>query len=612
MARAVGLHFGHDASVACCTEQGLVSFYSKERHSRVKHAMGLSTDEIVSVLGEAVDSVIGLTTTQGVPIFFDDRISISVRDSSQVEPARFFNNLSADHPYHSFFRWADRAKYQGVMIDHELFPWHRRHNREYFRSYDTIGAISSVGDLSHKDMALDVELSIDNRKFAARFYDHHFAHALYAAHQASFDTPAIIVTGDGGTGPSFSGGGLYFWTPGQGLAPITPLDGWLGSFYTAVSMLIGFDEASGPGKLMGLAPYGRPVYFDEKLVGTFFEVSCGHKLTFAQILSRWISDCGLPYTKFKKWDLGTCIPDEFAADVAASVQAIFEINIVRLIRACISVAERCDFQFRNIVLSGGTALNCPSNSNICSVTGVNVIAPPGVNDEGLSIGASIAAYFDKAGRYPRPPDNTGEAVFVGPVPDVREYERIAMANMWSRGSDDDDIARVVDLIVSGELVGVFAGRSELGPRALGGRSIIGSPTSIDVWRKINSVKGREQWRPLAPAVLADESYRYFSRGPAQSSYMLFNYRCDVKNLEAVTHFDHSSRVQHVTMDNRVLYDVLCALRARGFPPIVVNTSFNGPGRPIVETFQDALYEAQTIGIRHVITDCGFFSQQQKA
>lgn len=610
--QAAGFHFGHDASGAVVDATGIRRFLDKERRSRVKHAMALSTDDLREVLhGVPHQTFVGISSTQELPIFFSEEVEIAIDGSKPIKMADYFGRVSADHHYRKFITWMpDAASRKGLYVAEGLFPFRSRFNEGFNRSYEALGGTSgqfvSMAEGQHRDASL----TLDGRTFRARFYQHHYLHAYYAAWAASASNPALVITGDGGIGPSYFGGGIYFWNPGTKLQPVTPTDGWLGYFYDTVGTTLGFDLSGAAGKLMGLAPYGRPLYFDQSMVGTRWQVMDDYELSIEKVVQRWLARFGIDAKKLPRWDPFSDTPPTLIADIAASAQLILEKNIQELVSAAQKVARRAGFKYEAIVLSGGVALNCPANSNLAVTMGRPVAVPPAVNDEGLSIGAAMAAYFDLTGSHPAPPPTFADNVYLGTDVTTSEVVEASARHGWTLVGDGDPIETTARLLLSDEPVGLCVGKAEVGPRALGHRSILTNACSPDTWRAANRLKRREPWRPFAPAVLMERSAEYFDRGPEESRYMLFNYRCNSKRLPAITHYDHSARVQHVSPETGLLFDVLTKLEALGAPPVVLNTSFNGPGVPIVDSAEDAFAEATRLGLDHILTEHGLYRRNE--
>ena len=604
---SLGFHFGHDASAAHLDDHGMRRFLNKERVCRVKHALGLSSTDLRDMLRESRPGTpIGLSSTQDVPIFFDNTVDISI-EGAQTQPARqFFDRIAPNHPYHRQSGWdPDIAARRSVMVPESDFYYETYANGGCTASYEAlamVGFADPVLNVWHRKTAL---LQFEGAQWPATFYQHHLLHAFYAAYAMSPTRPALIVTGDGGAGPSFAGGGVYLWTPPGDLQPVAPVDGWLGEFYTAVSEICGFDPVGGPGKLMGLAPYGRPIYVDPALVGTRRQITREGVLSVPYAAGAWLNRCDVDFGALSAWNRHDRHPPGLVADVAASAQAIVELNQVKLLRAAVAIARRCRHEYDAVLLCGGLALNCPANSVLNEVLPAPVLVPPAVNDEGLSIGAAVAAFRDQHQRLPAALPSFADHVYVGSCPTEGEIATASEALGWRIIAPPASmVPEAARRLAEGAIIGLCSGRSELGPRALGHRSILADPCRAEIWDAVNVVKRRESWRPFAPAVLLEDAAAWFDRGPAFSPFMLFNFRCLTKQFPAVTHYDHTARVQHVTRETGLLFDLLQSMRDLGRPPVLLNTSFNGPGSPIAESIHDALVEASQLGLSYVLTDFG--------
>ena len=606
--QAIGLHFGHDASGSVLDQGGLTLFLNKERRTRVKHAMGLSSGDLRELLeGAPPDAVLGLSSTQMVPMFHDSDVQIGLAGGEAMGAESFFGRIPASHPYRQRMTWRPDFLALGGTLVRENFPYYSLANEGFNQSYAALGMVGAQTPALSGAMQAEGELRLDGRTYRARFYQHHYLHAQYAAYAVSPDRPALILSADGGAGPSFAGGGVYFWTPGQKLQPITPTDGWLGEFYDTTASMLGLGDSGGAGKLMGLAPYGRPIYFDAALLGTRWQVTDQYRIGMREVIQRWFARQRIDAAKLVAWNSFDETPPTLVADIAASAQLLLEHNVLEILRAAQAIARRAGFPYEQIALTGGLALNCPANSNLSVIQDVPVVVPAAVNDEGLSIGAAVAAYFDGYGVYPKPAADFAEAVYLGA--DILQPDVLVAAERhgWRRAQGVDPLKHTCALLLGDQAVGICSGRSEVGPRALGHRSILANPASTGSWAAVNRLKRREPWRPFAPAVLQSESAAYFDRGPAESRYMLFNYRSRTQTLPAVTHFDHTSRLQHVGPETGLLYHLLLAMTEAGAPGVVMNTSFNGPGVPIVETAEDAFAEATRLGLGYILTDFGLFA-----
>lgn len=299
---------------------------------------------------------------------------------------------------------------------------------------------------------------------------------------------------------------------------------------------------------------------------------------------QWFSIKGIPLQKF---DFQTsALPPNVAADIAASTQKMFSASVINVIETAETIAGAMRFDHEVIALSGGCALNCPTNSEAAMRFGKKVAIPPAVNDEGNSVGAALACAHIRYGERPRPPGGLSEIAYKGRSYEIGPSLREKATKYHT--IQGDPASALAAALADGATAGVFYGEAEIGPRALGHRSIVASPLLADNWRKLNVIKSRELWRPFAPMVLDEDVHRYFEGCPSDSYYMLFNAKVISPELPAITHRDGSSRIQVVNPQCGFVHALLLAFRALTGHGVLINTSFNGRGEPIVETPEDAL------------------------
>jgi carbamoyltransferase len=447
------------------------------------------------------------------------------------------------------------------------------------------------------------------------FAEHHQSHAASAFFASPF-AEAAVLTMDGVGEWTTTSAGLG---RGNHLEILKELHfpHSLGLLYSALTYHLGFKVNSGEYKVMGLAPYGEPKYVD-----LFFDHLLDLKAdgTFRLDMDYFDYCTGLTMTneKFDRlFGASPRKPDELLIqrhmDVAASLQKVTEEVMLRLSR---SLARETGA--RNLCLAGGVALNCVGNGKLLRDGAFERIwIQPAAGDAGGAVGAALTAYHLYAGK-PRHANggNGADAMagsYLGPsfAQDEIEQRLTAAGAAFERCEDDALIARTVDGLVAGNAVGWFQGRMEFGPRALGARSIIADPRSPQMQKALNlRVKYRESFRPFAPAVLREDVADWFELDE-DSPYMLLvadvveRRRRQMTNEEqllfgidklnvprseipAVTHVDYSARVQTVHRDtNPRFHDLLSAFKARTGCPVLVNTSFNVRGEPIVCTPEDA-------------------------
>lgn len=445
------------------------------------------------------------------------------------------------------------------------------------------------------------------------FSEHHFSHAASAFYPSPFDE-ALVLTLDG----------VGEWaTTTVALGKGNELDivkeinfpHSLGLLYSAFTYYIGFRVNSGEYKLMGLAPYGNPKYkalILEQMVhvaedGSFWlnQKYFGYCFSLTMITDQFCQLFGHPVRTPE-----TDALSQFHMDIAASIQAVIEEVMLRLTRSLAT-----EYQVKNLCLAGGVALNCVANGKLAKERVFeNIWIQPAAGDAGGSVGAAMALWHDHF-RQPRITANQDamKGSYLGP-----EYSQISIEEALDKCGAiyqveelDKLLDLTVDALVANSAVGWFQGKLEFGPRALGNRSILGDPRSADMQKNLNlKIKFRESFRPFAPSVLGDY-YRDWFDLRTESPYMLLVDRVNEKYLvndskvdsqregvdkinavrstiPAVTHVDNTARVQTVHKEtNPRYYALIEKFNKRTGCPIVVNTSFNIRGEPIVNTPEDA-------------------------
>jgi carbamoyltransferase len=284
--------------------------------------------------------------------------------------------------------------------------------------------------------------------------------------------------------------------------------------------------------------------------------------------------------------------DPINADLAASTQMLFEECYLQAVRATKGLLHNSGIESDNLCLSGGTALNCPSNSRIFQGGSFgSMFIEPSCGDEGLAIGGALYVHHhlfqNPVSRDPRRlPLSPYLGLEIREADVRRALEACASGIRYEKRSDNPEQA--ARDIHGNKIIGWFEGRSESGPRALGHRSIVANPMHRENWERVNRIKQREVWRPFAPSVLEEESPNWFKGLPHPSPYMLFTGQVISSSLPAITHVDGSSRIQTVDSSAGDYYRMIKAFHRLSGVPVVLNTSLNGPGEPIVETPEQAL------------------------
>jgi carbamoyltransferase len=436
---------------------------------------------------------------------------------------------------------------------------------------------------------------------------HHLAHAASAYYFSGFNN-ATILTVDG----SGEYEATVVWRVKNGefekVASIPTVYGSLGTLYERICAKIGYDFLEGPGKVMGLAPYGKASKYYEKLK-SFIRFDDGDYPFRFFVPGKWkvkgtIADYVLPYEFIANslypgdrvpWSPhGDLHPD--AIDLAWAVQAVTEEVMLHLARwAKENVGED------KLGLAGGVALNAKANMVIhYSKTFNDIFIFPAANDAGTPIGAAAYVYEHVlGGKMKRQRLRT---VYLGPEYSDEEVKKVVERGGWNARYVGDDVNEVVDLVVKGHVVAWYQGRAELGPRALGNRSIIADPRRRDMWGVVNRIKGREWWRPLAPSLLEEDANKYFiDPVPHQFMILMFKYKpemCEV--VPAVCHVDQTARPQTVSKEeNKTWYELIKAFKDETGEGIILNTSFNLAGEPLVETPQDAIKSYALGGLKAI-------------
>jgi carbamoyltransferase len=350
----------------------------------------------------------------------------------------------------------------------------------------------------------------------------------------------------------------------------------LGCFYFLLTRAM-FPGEGNEGKVMGLAPYGDPHALD--LPPLIVE----REKVF--IPSAWL-EVFKERSRFKFFVNGSGSFQE-CADLAAAGQRCFEDALLSLAR----MLHR-ETNMKNLCFTGGTALNCVANGRLLRESPFErIFVPPSPHDGGTALGCALYGWIE---HLHMPGDFRWVNDFLGPEP-----ETAAAVEQLLRKDDglvvekpDDLIEKMVDLLVSGRIVSLFQGRSELGPRALGHRSILADPRLPRIRSWINrNVKGRELFRPLAPAVLLEAASTFFEiDSPVPFMQFAASVRPEYRELiPAVTHVDGTARLQTVSRDeDPFFYSLIKAFEARTGIGVLLNTSFNGKGEPIVETPHEAI------------------------
>ena len=572
----------HDSAAVLLQDGVIVAAAHEERFSRKKHDDSFPAQAVAYVLSEA-----GLSIPELTAIAFYDK------------PLLKFERLL--ETYHAF---APRGltsflSAMPVWIKEKLFM-----KKMLWDEFEKLAG----GELRHRPPLL--------------FPEHHLSHAASAFYPSPFDEAAILTidgVGEWATTTIGHGRGKEI-----SIRRELPFPHSIGLLYSAFTYFLGFKVNSGEYKLMGLAPYGNPT---GEAVPRFRQLILDHLVD--------LRDDGSVVLNMTYFDFATgmkmCHNDKWQAlfglakresesdfsqaymDLALAIQQVTEEMVLRLARTARELTGS-----RNLVMAGGVALNCVANGKLLQA-GIfdGLWIQPAAGDAGGALGAAYAAHHIWRGQERRPNPEGKDAMrgsYLGPEFSELDIQRLCrkyQAPAEHFTTFEALTAKVAALLADGQIVGWCQGRLEWGPRALGNRSILGDPRHPEMQKRLNlKIKYREGFRPFAPSVLAEEAADYFElsgpspymllvapvrearRTPEPANYTslpmydrLYHLRSD---LPAITHVDYSARIQTVHQETNPRYwQLINAFKALTGCALVVNTSFNVRGEPIVCTPEDA-------------------------
>jgi carbamoyltransferase len=421
-----------------------------------------------------------------------------------------------------------------------------------------------------------------------RFVDHHLAHAISAYAYSGFDEAAVLVIDGRG---AYEATSLWRGKAGR-LEPIwtIPFPNSLGLFYAQFTHFLGFTPFSDEWKVMGLAPYGEPgVDLSELIASDKFL----YRIAMRKLLGESSSPAAHLATRFgppREPESEIKLRDK---NIAYAVQDACERAMLALAREAVTRTGS-----RNLCLAGGVALNSKANGKILASGIVDeLFIQPAASDDGACLGAVLAPYLDRGGELP-----------------IRKMRHASLGNEYSDAEIEKTLAtyklrakRVENpaataacLLARGKIIGWFQGRMEFGPRALGNRSILADPRDPKMTERVNNaVKFREWWRPFAPSILAEAAHE-FLESATDSPFMILTAQVRPEKravIPAVTHADGSARPQTVERDVNPLYwNLIREFEKLTGVPVVMNTSFNLRGEPIVASPTDAVRTFYTSGL----------------
>ena len=563
--------FFHDSAASLIIDGEIIAAAQEERFSRIKHDESFPVNSINYVLGE------------------------SKLELHQVDHIVFFEKpfLKFERLLETYLAFAPRG----------------------FKSFSLSMPIWLREKLFMKKFLFDKLKELDSKYLDINkisFSEHHYSHAASAYYPSPFKE-AIILTLDGvgewATSTVALGKGNNLKMLKEIYFPHS-----LGLLYSAFTYYTGFKVNSGEYKLMGLAPYGNPKYKNKildalidlkddgsfKLNMKYFNYATGLTMT-----NKNFSDLfGLPVR-----DPNNNKIEQFHMDIASSIQAVTEEIVLRMVKALVK-----EYKIKNLCLAGGVALNCVVNGKILKNKLVeNIWVQPAAGDAGGSLGAALAYWYSELQKPRKNYKDQMKGSYLGPKFNDTEIKNKLdefKAN-YKKLNTEELISLTARELANKKTVGWFQGRMEFGPRALGGRSILGDPRSEEMQKQLNlKIKFRESFRPFAPSVLREDVNEWFEMNN-DSPYMLLVSevkkdkqikmktdedklfgieKLNIKrsSIPAVTHVDYSARIQTVHKETNLrYYNLIKEFKKNTNCPVLVNTSFNVRGEPIVCTIEDA-------------------------
>ncbi|CAB5283820.1 carbamoyltransferase [Burkholderia multivorans] len=552
----LGINAAFHDSAACLVRDGVVvAAAEEERFTHVKHAkrpVPFSTWELPY---HAIDyclaeAGIALADVQHVAYSYDPWLELDRRAGQPsltlpLEPSAHARPPGGESPWHPLFLSSI------VNAPRQLAGGAPHHLQRRFRGVTHDGP------------------------FRWHFVEHHLAHEASAFLAAPYERCAVM-TMDGRGERATTSYGVFDGRTYRRIAQVD-LPHSLGLLYERVTRYLGFLHSSDEYKVMALASYGKPIYADQMRQLVRYRGDGRYDVDEADLVALFgpARDRGGPIT-----------PNH--CDIAHALQLVLEETTLRAVEWL--AAETGEKQ---LAMAGGVALNCVMNARIRDRGPFDdVWVQPAAGDAGTALGAALWTDFRERGARG---DWRMDHAYLGPSFEDDAIEAFIREAQLPYRRLNDVAAQTAALLAQNRVIGWFQGRMEFGPRALGARSILASPIDPDMQRKLNRIKDREDFRPVAPVALESKAHEWFSGGrrePLHAPFMLFVYDVRPERAEripAVRHIDGTARVQTVApQQNPLLHALLTEFDALTGVPVLVNTSFNTRGEPIVCTPRDAI------------------------
>lgn len=540
--RILGINYSNDAAATLLKDGAIISAIKEERFSRIKHDRAFPVQAIEACLATGG---IDLMDLDAVAVFWNPAIHLQAMNYRFSGLARHHMEFLYNIP-NNLFRWVN----DDVDYMEQVFHFKNGRNLQVF------------------------------------YINHHAAHAASALFRSAFESSAILtVDGYGETDSTviWDGSGNTLKRLWQQEYPHS-----IGSFYAAITQYLGFRPNSGEGKVMGLASYGAPIYKDDlarvlKIQKGGFELDLSYFRYYMDSPRRYsdklLALLGPPRKP------GQPVAPKYD-DIAASAQSLVEDALVLLARQARRLTGR-----KNLSMAGGVTLNCAANGMIVRNAGFeNYFFQPASSDGGASMGAALYVYHVIMD-LPRPEIKIGSD-YLGMEFSRDAIDKTLKISGLTPVATQDPVSKAAELLSRQFIGGTFQGRDEFGPRSLGNRSILADPRSDRMKDVLNArVKFREPFRPFAPSILFERVHDYFDDA-TESPFMLRIFKTSAAAMSqagAVTHVDGGARVQTVReMQNPRYYSLIKKFGEITGTPMLLNTSFNIRGEPIVHTPREAL------------------------